>query len=157
MRKPEIERPGLERVGRGFGAVKHFEPVADRIGENDQVLDAPLVGERARAARDFDAGFFEMRRQRVERGGVGDLPAVERRALVLVGMDDDALLPVVHAQSERAAALVDELHAEEAGAVSRPIVEILGADSDIAQRVEMHRGSRFFGASAGALDRSHII
>ena len=84
-----------------------------------------------------------MRRERVERRGIGDFPAVERRALVLVAMNDDALLAVVHAQRERAAALVDQLHAEKTGAVSRPIVEILGADADIAQRVEIHRGLLF--------------
>ena len=130
---------GLERIGGGLGAVEDFEPVADRVVEHDQVLDAALVGQRARAARDLDAGLFEMRRERVERGGVGDFPAVERRAFVLVGVDDDALLAVVHAQRERAAALVDHLHAEEAGAVGRPIVEILGADADISQRFEVHR------------------
>ena len=132
---------GLERIGRDFGAVKRFEPVADRIGEYDQILDAAFVGERTRAARDLDVVVFQMRRQRIERRGIGDFPAVERRPLGLVAMDDDALLAVVHAQRERAAALVDQLHAEKAGAVSRPIVEILGADADISQSVEAHNGS----------------
>ena len=105
---------GLERIGRGLGAVEDFEPVADRVGEHDQVLDPALVGERARAARDLHAVVFQMRRERIERRRVGDLPAVERRAFVCVGVDDDALLAVVHAERERAAALVDQLHAEEA-------------------------------------------
>ena len=58
-----------------------------------------------------------MRRKRVERRGIGDFPTVERRPLVLVGMNDDALLAIVHAQRERAAALVDHLHAEKARAI----------------------------------------
>ena len=95
-----------------------------------------------------------MRGERIERRGVGDLPAVERRPLVLVGMHDDALLAIVHPQSQRAAALVDELHAEEPGAVVRPIVEVLGADADIAQRVEIHRC--FPGRSPARIERYHI-
>ena len=81
-----------------------------------------------------------MRRKRIERRRVGNLPAVERRAFIFVGVDDDALLAVVHAQRQRATALVDQLHAEKVGAVNRPILEALGADTDIAQGVEMHRG-----------------
>ena len=131
---------GLERIGRGLGAMERFEPVADRIGEHDQVLDPALIRQRPRAARDFHAVLFQMRRERIERRRVGNLPAVERRAFVFVGVDDDALLAVVHAQRQRAAALVDQLHAEKVGAVSRPILEVLGADTDIAQGVEMHRG-----------------
>ena len=77
-----------------------------------------------------------MRGERIERRGIGDFPAVERRPLVLAGMDDDALLAVVHAQRERAAALVDHLHAEKARAVGRPILDVLGADADIAQGIE---------------------
>ena len=132
---------GLERIARNFGAMERFEPVADRIGKNDQILDAAFFGERTRTACDLDAVFLQTRGKRVERRGIGDFPAVERRPLVRVAMDDDALLAVVHAQRERAAALVDNLHAEKARAVIRPIVEILGADADIAERVEIHRCS----------------
>src|SRR5271170_7971115 len=82
-----------------------------------------------------------MRRERIERRRIGDFPAVERWAFVLVGVNDDALLAIVHTQSERAAALVDQLHAEESGAVLRPVIEVFGADADIAQRIEIHRGS----------------
>src|SRR5262245_12950494 len=79
-----------------------------------------------------------MRGERIKRRGVGDLPAVERRALVLVGMDDDALLAVVHAQRQRATALIDELHAEKPRAIGGPIFQIPGADTDIAERIEIH-------------------
>src|SRR5579884_4234534 len=40
----------LERLVRDLGAMKRFEQVAERIGEHDQILDAPLVGKRRRAA-----------------------------------------------------------------------------------------------------------
>ena len=39
--------PRLERLARKLGAVECFQPVADRIGEHDQLLDAALIGERA--------------------------------------------------------------------------------------------------------------
>ena len=39
--------PGLERIGRDLGAVERLQPVADRIGKDDQILDAALVGQRA--------------------------------------------------------------------------------------------------------------
>ena len=136
-----MERPGLNGSAARLGAMECLEPVTDRIGKNDQVPDAAFLGQCAGSARHPDAVFFQMPSQFIERLGVGDFPAVERRAFVLVGMDDDALLAVVHAQRQRAAALVDKLHAEEIRAVTRPILEIFGADTDITQGVEVHRGS----------------
>src|SRR5262249_49527883 len=46
---------GLERIARHSGVVKRFEPIADRIGKHDQILDTALIGERARPARYFAA------------------------------------------------------------------------------------------------------
>ena len=131
---------GLERIAGGLGAVHHLEAVAGRIVEHDQVLDVPLVGERPRAARDLHAVVRQMRGVGVERRGVGDLPAVEARRLGVGRVDHEPLLAVVHAEGERAAALVHELHAEELAAVGRPVLEVLGADSDITQRFKAHRG-----------------
>ena len=74
---------GLERLARRLGAVDGFQPVADRVREDNQIFHPAFVGERARAARDFDAGFFQMRGEAVERRRVGDFPAVERRPLAL--------------------------------------------------------------------------
>ena len=79
-----------------------------------------------------------MRGECIERRRIGHFPAVERRAVILVGMDDDALLAVVHAQSERAAALIDKLHAEKTRAVGRPVFQVSRADTDIAERIEIH-------------------
>jgi hypothetical protein len=133
VRKPEIERPGPEWFGRGLGAVEQFEPVAKRIVEHDQVAHVAFVGQRAGAARYLDLVSLQMCRDGVERRGVGDLPAEEADTLAAVGIDDDALLAVVHAEGERRARLVDALQAEQARAVARPVGQILGAHADIAQ------------------------
>ena len=107
-------RPGLNGSVGGLGAVEDLQAVAGRVVEHDQVLDVPLLGERARAARDLGAGGLDPRREGVERGGVRDLPAEEADALAAVGVDDEPLLAVVHAEGERRTALVDALQAEEA-------------------------------------------
>ena len=41
----------FERIAGDFAAMKSLEPVADRIGKDDQVLDPALLGERAGSAR----------------------------------------------------------------------------------------------------------
>ena len=123
----------LERLRCRFGAVKNLEPVAERIVEHDQILDVPLIGERAGAAGDLDPAVVQMRRQRVERGGVGGFPAEKTDALAAVGIDDEALLAVVHAEGERRARFVDALQAEQAAAIACPVAQILGAHADIAE------------------------
>src|SRR5438067_8598757 len=76
--------------------------------------------------------------ERIKGCGIGDFPAVERGPLIFVGVNDDALFAIVHAQSERAAAAIGELHAEKAGAIDRPVFQIAGADTDITERIEIH-------------------
>src|ERR1041385_7988524 len=44
-----------------LGTVKRLQPITNWIGEDDEILDAPLIGERATATRDRDAGAFEPR------------------------------------------------------------------------------------------------
>ncbi len=126
----EAERPGaearhvasgLERIGRDLRAVENLQPVADRIGKHDQVCYQPLFGERARAALKLDARCLELGRERLERGGVRDLPAEHLDAFAAVGIDDDALLAVVHAKRHGRARLVDPLEAEQARAIARPV------------------------------------
>src|SRR5262249_11286424 len=39
--------PWLERLGGKLRAVGGFEPIANRIAEDDQILNATLLGERA--------------------------------------------------------------------------------------------------------------
>src|SRR5262245_56116841 len=64
---PHAERAGAEArdaaagakwLRAHLGAMKRFEPVAEGIGKDDEVLDASLTGKRAAAARDRDAGSF---------------------------------------------------------------------------------------------------
>ena len=113
------DRPARpERIRCRLGAVKNLEPVSERIVEHDQILDVPLLGERVGAAGDLDAAIVQMRRQRVERGGVGGFPAEKTDALAAVGIDDEALLAVVHAEGERRARFVDALQAEQAAAIA---------------------------------------
>ena len=142
-------RPGLNGSDVVSAPWKNFEPVAGRIVEHDQVLDLPLVGERARAARDLGAGALEPRGERVERRRVRHLPAEEADALPAVGIDDEALLAVVHAERERRAALVDALQAEEIAAVARPVLQVLGANPDIAQSFDAHDASSILILVAG--------
>ena len=44
-----------------------------------------------------------------------DLPAEERDALAAVGVDDDALLAVIHAEGEARARFIEALQAEKPG------------------------------------------
>ena len=72
-------------------------------------------------------------------------------------MDDDALLAVVHAQRQRAAALIDELHAEEARAVGRPVLKIAGTDTDITERIEIHDQSSSLSSATVAANRAAAV
>ncbi len=101
------------------------------------------LGERTAAARDRDAGPFESGRKRIQRRRIRHFPAEECRAAIGVGIHDDALLAVIHAQREHAARLVDELHAEKTRRVGRPVFQIPGADADIAEPFD-HGSSRAF-------------
>src|SRR5262249_19549562 len=101
---PEAQWPGAETgdrparhewLGSHLGAVKNLQAVAERVVEHDEVLHHPLVGKRARAARDLHIRGFELRGQRIERSSVGHLPAEHIDALAAIGVNDDALLAVV--------------------------------------------------------------
>ena len=99
MRKPEIERPGLNGSASGLWPMENFEPVADRIGEHDQVFHPALVGERASAAGGGNAGLVQLGGDPIERGSVRYLPAEEADTFAAVLADDDALLAVVIADT----------------------------------------------------------
>src|SRR6202030_999936 len=83
---------------------------------------------------DLDAVGFQVRAEPIERRGIRHLPAEEADALAAVLVHDQALLAIVHAQRERRAAAVDRLQAQELRAVARPVVDVLGAEPDIAER-----------------------
>ena len=76
---------GPERLRRGFGAVEQLQPVAERIVEHDQIFDVAFVGQRAGAARHLDLVPLQMRRDGIERRGIGDFPAEKADALAAVG------------------------------------------------------------------------
>jgi len=140
VRKPEMARAGLERLGGGLGAVENFEPVAGGVLQHDQIADLALLGERrARAACKRNLVTFEIGGISVERSGVRHLPAEEARRVARVLVHHEALLLVVHAERGGAAALVHQLHAEEPFGVGRPVLQILGAKADIAERLQAHR------------------
>src|SRR5260370_41453640 len=105
--EPRDGAAGLDRRARGLGAVEYFEPIAERIGEHDEILDAAFIRERARAARNLDPGLLQSRGKIIERGGVGHLPAEESDPLAAVFADDHALLAVVHPQRQTLAAALD--------------------------------------------------
>jgi hypothetical protein len=129
---------GLERLARGLAAVENLKPVAERVVKNDQILDVTLVGKGAGALCDLDAVLFEMGRDRVKRRGIGHFPAEEADAFAAVGIDDNALLAIVHAERQRRARFVDGLQPKQAGAVARPIAQVLGANTDISQSLRNH-------------------
>src|SRR5262252_6921640 len=129
---------GLERLARGLGAVDDFEPIAERIGEHDEVLDAPFIRQRARAAGNLDPGLLKSRGKIIERGGVGHLPTEESHAFAAVFADDHALLAVVHPQRQALAAALDELHPEELGAEALPVLERFCTNADIAETLNIH-------------------
>ena len=143
----EPERPGakagnraagLERLRRRLGAMKKLEPVALRIVEHDQIRHVPFVGQRAGAAGYIDPRALELPGQRIERGRVPDLPTEKADALAVIGVDDDPLLAVVHAEGQRGARFVDALKAEQTRAVARPIAQILGSNPDITESLRNH-------------------
>src|SRR5262249_61925788 len=101
-------------------------------------LPTPLLGGCGGAGRNRTARRFEPRRERTERSGVRDLPAEHVNALAAVGIHDDPLLAVVHAERDRRARLVDALQPEEAGTEARPVGEVPGAGLDITQSFDVH-------------------
>ncbi len=133
-------RPGLNGLARDLGAVKDFQPVADRVVKRNETGDAPLVGKRARSARHGDAGLFQPRGIGVDSGGILGFPAEERDTFAAVRGDHHALLAVVHTEGEASAALVHELEAKEFLAEACPVLKRLRADADIAQSLNSHRG-----------------
>ena len=113
--------------------MKNLEPVADRVVEHDQILDVPFVGESARSLRHVDPLVLKPRGKRIERRGVRDLPAEKADTLAAIGLDDNALPTIVHAEGKRGARFVDALQSQQTRAVACPVVQILGADPDITQ------------------------
>src|SRR5215510_15841951 len=115
-----------------------LQPVAERVVDDDQVLHHPLVGKRPRAARNLDIPRIELRRQHIKRGRISHFPAEHIDALPTISVNDDALLAVIHAESNGRTALVDALQAKKPRAEACPVANILGAGTDITKSFDAH-------------------
>ena len=133
VRKPEIERPGLN----GSAAVSAPWKISTRLPSGSASTIRSFTRRSSASAREPRATFTpaasSFAAERIERGGIRHLPAEEADARAAVLIDDDALLAVVHAEREARRALVDALQAEQLRAVVAPIVERLRANADITQ------------------------
>jgi hypothetical protein len=85
--------------------------------------------------------LFQACGERIERRGVGDFPAIKGEAFTFGRTDNDPLFAIVHPQRQRAAASIDDLHAEKARRIGCPRVKIIGFDANIPERLQLHRGS----------------
>ena len=137
MRKPEIERPGLN-AAVDLSAVKCFETIACRIAKRNQAANAPGVCERLRFGCNVDLGLFEPDRERLQRRRVGDLPAEEARTFGHRAVDDDALLTVIHAERQQRRAALHRLQADQSGPELPPIVQRCRSEPGISQRLQRH-------------------
>src|SRR5260221_3543773 len=96
----------------------------------------------------MDAGLFQPGRECVQRRGIRDLPAEETRAFAHSAVDDDALLAVIHPESQQRIAALDRLKADHAGAELPPVIEGIGSEPGVSQSLQ-HAASpsiRFKGA-----------
>ena len=141
-------------VAREGGAVRPIPCAILDEGDDADALEASMLENLARvqpamhaaadgnrvveAAATIDAVGVEVRGEGIEGGRVGDLPSEAMRGGIAVLLDDDALLAVVHAENQARTRALDELHAEQSGPVVRPVLEVVGPDSDIAERRERH-------------------
>src|SRR5215212_8552035 len=80
-----------------------------------------------------------MRGKCLQRRGIGHFPAVEDWTLALGRINHHALLAIVHAEGQRRAALIDQLHAEEAAAIGGPVLQALGPNAHISKCLQVHR------------------
>src|SRR6266487_411588 len=82
--------------------------------------------------------FFSSRRRHTRWTGDWSSDVCSSDLVGIVGLDDEPLAAVVHAQAQRGPAALDELHAEKVFAETRPILEVAGAQPDIAERLQCH-------------------
>src|SRR4051812_45614056 len=118
--------------------MKDFEPIAGRIFQHDQFRDMSLAGERPRSPRHLDLMPFELRSKRIEGRRVRNLPPEEANALAAIGVDDEPLLSVIHAEGKSRAALIKALQPEKVLAVAPPIIKTPGATPDVPQCLNSH-------------------
>src|SRR5262249_31506654 len=71
-----------------------------------------------------DAGIFQPRRQRIERRCVRTLPAEKTLSIREPTVDDQALLPVVHAEGTHGAAAIYRLKPKLTDSKTGPVIEL---------------------------------
>jgi hypothetical protein len=105
--------PGPEwRIGH-LRTVERFQPVADRISKGDQAAHAALISTCYLFPPHRHVRRLQACGERFQRGSVGDFPAEDAVPLGHRGVDDQALLSVVHTEGTHATAAVDGLHAKD--------------------------------------------
>jgi hypothetical protein len=126
--RPSTETPYMPCRAEWFigdlTTVERLHTVAGRIVEGNHVSGATLV----RHVGDFpphrDAGIFQPRRQRIERRRVRNLPAEKTLSIRQPTVDDQALLPVVHAEGTHGAAAINRLKPKLADSKTGPVIEL---------------------------------
>src|SRR5262249_59958251 len=71
-----------------------------------------------------DASIFQPRRQRIERRRVRNLPAEKTLFICQPTVDNQALLPVVHAEGTHGAAAINRLKPKLADSKTGPVIEL---------------------------------
>src|SRR5579871_2446581 len=141
------ERPGAEsrdqaartkRLIRHRRAMKRLQSIAGGIAKRDQASDKALVRERAAFALHGDARLLQPSRQRIQRGGVFNLPSKILSPVRQGAVEHQALLAIIHAEGTRSTAAIDRFHAEAASGQRCPIVEPGRADAEITECPDFH-------------------
>jgi hypothetical protein len=104
--------------------VERLHTVAGRIVEGNHLCGTTLVRHGGDFPPHRDAGIFQPRRQRIERRRVRNLPAEKTLFIRQPTVDNQALLPVVHAEGTHGAAAINRLKPKLADSKTRPVIEL---------------------------------
>src|SRR5215471_2909446 len=104
--------------------VKRLHTVTGRVAEGNHLSGATLVRHGDGFPPHRDAGFFQPRRQCIERRRVRDLPAKKTLTIRQPTVDNQALLSVVHAERTHVAAAINRLKPKLADSQTAPVIEI---------------------------------
>src|SRR5262249_38926463 len=108
-----------------------------------RALPRPRGGPPARPPPDPARRRPEPRAEPVEGRGVGDLPAEEGGAVIVIRLDHHPLAAVVHAERKTGLGLLHQFEPDQTRRESRPVVEIAGTDAEIAEGLQFHGTAPF--------------
>jgi hypothetical protein len=124
---PSTETPYIPPRAEWFigdlTTVERLHTVSSRIAERNHLSRATLVGYSGDFPPHRDAGLFQPRRQRIERRRVRSLPAEKTLSIWQPTVDDQALLPVIHAEGSHGAAAINSLKSKLADRKTGPVIE----------------------------------